>query len=235
MPKAFASWTVHPHRPIEKLEPNLWRVEGDLPGGHGGTRVMTIIKLASGGLVIHNAIALEDDLMTEIEAFGDPEILIVPNGFHRLDAKVFKERYPKLRVLCPSRAVKKVAQVVPVDGTLDDGPKDATLRIFHLDGTRGHEGVIEVKSGSGTSLVFNDVVNNMPKLGGLMGVLLAPTGRPAVPRIFRWFFIKDKAAFRAGMEKLAGTPDLRRVIVSHGKMMSERPAEDLRTALTALS
>src|SRR5512143_2829371 len=88
MPKAYDTWTVLPHRPIEKLEPNLWRVEGNLPSA--GTRVMTIVKLASGGLVIHNAIALEEDAMKELEAFGDPEILIVPNGFHRLDAKVYK-------------------------------------------------------------------------------------------------------------------------------------------------
>ena len=92
MAKPFETWTVVPHRPLEKLESNLWRVEGDLPGGDG-TRVMTIVKLASGGLVIHNAIALEEDQMKEIEAFGDPEILIVPNGFHRLDAKVYKQRY----------------------------------------------------------------------------------------------------------------------------------------------
>src|ERR1041385_7521020 len=128
MPKAYETWTILPHRPIEKLEPNLWRIEGDLPGGNG-TRVMTLVKLASGGLMIHNAIALEEDLMKEIEAFGTPEILVVPNGFHRLDAKVFKQRYPNARVLAPARGGKKVAQVVPVDGTYNDGPQDDSVRM----------------------------------------------------------------------------------------------------------
>jgi hypothetical protein len=233
MPKAYEKWTVLPHRPIEKLAPNLWRVEGDLPGSNG-TRVMTIVKLASGGLLVHNAIALEEEQMKEIEAFGKPEILIVPNGFHRLDSKVFKGRYPDVRVLCPAGARKKVAQVVPVDGTLDDGPSDGVVRMFHLDGAKQHEGVVEVKSPSGTTLVFNDVINNLPKLGGLMGFMLAPTGRPAVPRIFRMFFVKDKKAFRAGIEKLADTPGLERVIVSHGKMLADKPGDALRTALTAL-
>ena len=233
MAKPFQTWTVVPHKTLEKLEPNLWRIEGDIPGA-SGTRVMTIVKLASGGLVIHNGIALEEDLMKEIETFGTPEVLIVPNSFHRLDAAVYKQRYPKLRVLCPSAATKKVAQVVPVDGTFDDGPKDDRLRMSHLDGTKGHEGVLEVKSDSGTTLVFNDVINNLPKLGGMIGVMLAPTGRPSVPRIFRWFFVKDKKAFRDNVEKLASIPDLRRVIVSHGHMMSDKPADDIRTALTAL-
>src|SRR5205823_2464698 len=139
MPKAYDKWTVLPHRAIEKLEPNLWRVEGDLPGGNG-TRVMTVVKLDDGGLLVHNAIALEEDQMKEIEAFGKPKILVVPNGFHRLDAKVFKERYPTMSVLCPAAAKKKVAKVVPVDGTYDDGLKDANVRLFHLDGAKQHEG-----------------------------------------------------------------------------------------------
>jgi hypothetical protein len=231
MPKAYESWTILPHKPIEKLEPNLWRVEGKLPAGRG-TRVMTIVKLASGGLLVHNAIALEEDAMKELEAFGTPEILIVPNGFHRLDAKVFKQRYPQLRVLCPAGARKKVAQVVAVDGTFDDGPHEDGVKLFHLDGCKHHEGVVEVKSPGGTSYVLNDAVMNQPKLGGVIGFMLSPTGRPAVPRIFRMFFVKDKQAFTACVEKMAATSDLKRVIVSHGKMLES--GDDLRTALTAL-
>jgi hypothetical protein len=230
MPKAYETWTVLPHRPLEKLEPNLWRVEGDLPGGKG-TRVMTIVKLASGGLVIHNGVALEEPSMKEIDAFGKPEYLIVPNGFHRLDAKVFKQRYPDVKVLCPAGAKKKVAQVLTVDGSYDDGPKDDGLRMFHLDGAKQHEGVLEVKSPGGTTLVVNDCVNNLPKLGGVFGFMLAPTGRVSVPRIFRWFFIKDKKKFLATMEQLAATPGLKRVIVSHGKMLDAKPADDLRAAV----
>ena len=233
MPKAFETWKPLPHRPLEKLEPNLWRVEGDLPGGNG-TRVMTMVKLASGGLVIHNAVALEDHLMKEIEAFGTPEVMIVPNGFHRLDAKVFKDRYPKLKVLAPKAALKKVAQVVPVDGSLDDAPKQDGVRMYHLEGTKDHEGVVEVQSGASTTLVFNDVINNVPKLGGMMGFMLSPTGRVAVPRIFRWFFIKDRKAFTNHITKLADTGDLKRVIVSHGAMLTDKPAEQLRSALTTL-
>src|SRR5262249_14085749 len=67
MPKAFDTWRVFPHRGLEKLEPNLWRVEGDLPGGNG-TRVMTVARMRDGGLVIHSAIALEEPLMAELEA-----------------------------------------------------------------------------------------------------------------------------------------------------------------------
>jgi hypothetical protein len=103
--------------------------------------------------------------------------------------------------------------------------------MFHLDGAKQHEGVVEVKSEGGTSLIVNDVINNLPKLGGVMGFMLAPTGAgPAVPRIFRWFFVKDKTKFKSGVEQLAATPQLKRVIVSHGKVL-DQPAQQLKSAI----
>jgi hypothetical protein len=233
MPKAFDSWQVFPHRPIEKLEPNLWRVEGDLPNGKG-TRVMTIAKMRDGGLVIHNGIALEDAQMSELEAFGRPSVLVVPGGFHRLDAKVYKQRYPSLKVVCPAGARKRVEQVVQIDATYAGAPADDDVRLQHLDGTKELEGVLEVKSGGKTTLVFNDAVNNLPKMSGLFGFLFAPTGQPCVPRLFRWIGVKDKAALRAQLEKLGATPGLSRLIVSHGRMMDDKAPEILRDVATTL-
>jgi hypothetical protein len=232
MTKPFETWTVVPHRPLEKLESNLWRVEGDLPGGNG-SRVMTIVKLASGGLVIHNGIALEDAQMKEIEAFGKPEILVVPSGYHRLDSKVFKKRYPDVKVVAPGGAKSKVEQVVKVDGAYD-GKIDDTVTLRHLNGLKDAEGIVEIKHDGKTTLVFNDCVNNLPKLSGLFGFLLSPTGMPAVPRITRWFMMKDGKAFRADLEKLGETPGLARVIVSHGKPMTDDPGGILKTAAARL-
>ena len=133
--------------------------------------------------------------MREIEGFGRPEVLVVPNGFHRLDAKVFKERYPALRVFAPAGGAKKVGQVVKVDGTYADAPHDDDVRLAHLEGVKEHEGVVEVTSPGGTTLVLNDAVNNLPAAGGVLGFMLSPTGRVSLPRIFRWFFVKDRGAF----------------------------------------
>jgi len=85
MVKANTSWVVLPHQPIDKLEPNLWRVQGTLRG-MALKRVMTLIRLEDGRVVIHSAIPLEEQAMAEIEAWGNPAVLVVPNGWHRLDA-----------------------------------------------------------------------------------------------------------------------------------------------------
>jgi hypothetical protein len=229
--KPLETWKVFPHKPIEKLTSNVWRVEGPIPGADG-TRVMTIAKRADGTLVIHNGIALEDEQMKEVEAFGEPAELIVPNGFHRLDAKIFKDRYPKMKVYCPEGAKKKVAQVVAVDGNYSDARQDDAVKLVHLEGTKQAEGVMIVRSDDGLSVVVNDCINNLPKLSGLFGFLLAPTGRPSVPRLARWMMIKDKPAFRSQVEKIAGDGDLKRVIVSHGAVMD---ATKLKEAVADLS
>src|SRR3569623_764868 len=93
MAKAHTTWRVLPHGPIEKLSDRVWRVEGDVPG-MPLKRVMTIALCADGGLDIHNAIALNDAGMAQLEQWGPVRVIVVPNGYHRLDAEVFAARFP---------------------------------------------------------------------------------------------------------------------------------------------
>jgi hypothetical protein len=228
----FQTWTVLPHEPIEKLAPNLWAVRGKMPDGKTG-RVMTVARYADGRLAIHNAIALNEPEMKELEAWGTPAVLLVPNGFHRQDAKIWKDRYPGLRVFCPHGSTKRVAQAVSLDGTYADAPQDASVRLEPIAGC-SMEGALIVKSNGESTVVLNDVVCNVPKLGPPIGVILHPTGRVSVPRAMRWLAIKDKSAFRTHMERLADEPGLRRVIVGHGKWLEAEPRRELRAALDVL-
>jgi hypothetical protein len=234
MAKAFTTWTTLPHDPIEKHGDNAWSVEGSMPNPSIRRR-MTVARLGNGGLVIHNAIALDDASMKELEAFGEPAYLLVPNGFHRQDAFIFKQRYPKLRVLCPRAATKKVRDVVSVDGSYDELPPDPRVQLFHLRGVKEREGALFVQSDTGTTVTFCDVVMNLPERGGLMGFALAPTGRPAVPRVSRWLTIADRAAFRAHLEELAATGDLRALLVGHGRNITDDPRGTLRGLAAELS
>src|SRR3569623_1119746 len=95
MAKPTSEWVVRPHGPLEKLPENLWRVQGSLPG-------MSLLRnMAIGRLVINSAFALEEPLMKEIEAWGKPAFLVIPNRYHRLDLPAFKRRYPDQTVLVP--------------------------------------------------------------------------------------------------------------------------------------
>lgn len=228
---ADSDWKVLPHSPIEKLSPRVWRVEGSL--AHGPLkRVMTIAKRADGRLVVHNAMALEESAMKEIEAFGPVAFLVVPNAMHRLDAPRFAKRYADAKVYCPAGSRKKVADVVRVDGTYADFPADAHVSFETLAGTGDSEGVMIVKDEDGTTLVLNDAVFNMPHAGGFGGFvlehLMGSSGGPRVSRLGKLLLVKDKAAFKAHLARLGDVPDLRRVIVSHHETITSEPGRTLR-------
>jgi hypothetical protein len=98
------------------------------------------------------------------------------------------------------------------------------IRCETLDGFGGGEGVMVVRSRDGVTIVFNDAVFNMPHGRGLSGVIVrhltGSTGGPRASRVVRLFVVKDLAAFRARLLRLADTPDLRRAIVSHHRMIA---------------
>lgn len=237
MAKVNSDWKVLRHGPIERLEENLWCVTGSLPG-MSLKRVMTLVKGEDGGIVIHSAVALDDDAMAEIEAWGTPTALLVPNAYHRLDAPAYLERYPDLKVFCPKGSRTKIEEVVRVDADYDELQGDSSLAVEHLDGIRKAEGVLTIRSDSGTTVVFNDAVFNMPHGRGVPGFIFrhitGSTGGPRVTRLFRVMAVKDKAALRNHLERLAGTPDLKRIIVSHHEPITDRPGEVLRAVSAAV-
>jgi hypothetical protein len=236
MAKSFDTWTVCPHQPIEKIQENLWRVQAPFPGAPF-PRTMILARLADGRVIVHNAIALDDAEMKEVEAWGQPAFMIVPNGGHRMDAKIFKDRYPGLRVITPPGSKAKVEQVVQVDATTGEFGGDG-VRYEVLDGTKEREGVMSVTSGDRTTLVFNDAIMNMrslPGFGGFVMGLIGFTGpAPKVSFPARMAIVADKKALRGHLERLAGTPGLERIEVGHGAPVTDGAPAALRAAASGL-
>lgn len=232
MAKCFTEWTVLAHEPLEKHSQHLWSVSGKMPGGN--QRRMTIAKRADGGLVIHNAIALADEQMREVEAFGKPAYLVVPNSFHRMDAIIYKQRYPALEVLCPQSARKRVSAIVPVAGHMGEMPKDGIVDMFHIRGMKEREGAIVVREDGTSALVFNDALLNVPLGSGIVNWFMAPTGTLGVPRFARWMLAKSSAELKEHLLELAKTPKLGHVVPGHGDVIATNAAAQLTTAAERL-
>lgn len=236
--KVHTSWKVLPHGPLEQLADNLWRVEGALPG-MSLRRTMTVVRRGDGSLLLHSPIALDEAQRERLEALGTPAVLVVPNAGHRLDAPAYKARYPNVVTFCPRGAREKVAEVVQVDGTYDDYADDAVLHFEHLDGVAEGEGVMIVRSADGVTVVLNDVVMNMDRKKDLLGLffttVLGSAPGPRVSRLVRLVYAKDQPALRRHLLRLAETPNLVRLIVSHEKVASGAEAgAALRKAATYL-
>jgi hypothetical protein len=190
-----------------------------------------VARLRDGRLVIYSAIALEEREMEALERFGSPTFLVVPSDRHRLDAKIWKERYPQLLVLTPQGAREKVNEVVPVDATQFDF-RDASVRFLTVPGTEGHEAALVIASEGGTTLVVNELiwnVDNRPGFGGWLMRIAGMTGEePRIPPFTAMLDIKDKPALREQLEEWAKLYSLRRIIVSHGDIIESEPTNVLR-------
>jgi hypothetical protein len=229
--RPFTEWTVLPHGKLSQLTNNILTVTGDLHMPFGDIpRRMTVVRLSSGKLVIFSAIALDENEMRQLEAFGVPAYLIVPNELHRLDAKIWRDRYPLMQVITPPGVRAKVADVVPVDAThvQFDDPR---VLFVTVPGTSEREAALEVHSIGGTTLVINDLIWNVDDRPGLSGWLfrvLGFTGRePKMPGLIQLRAVKQKEELRAQLEAWSHIPDLNRIVVSHGAIVERDPAQAL--------
>jgi len=236
-------WAVLPHDPMEQLADNLWRVEGDLPG-MALRRAMTVARLAGGGLVLHSAIALDEAGMAGLEQLGTPQVLVVPNGWHRLDAARYKARYPDLKVVCPIGARKAVSKVVEVDADYSElplaEPGDETVRLTHFGDNRGMEGAMVVRSSDGVTAAFADSLFNLPHGKGFFwwfyGRVMGGTGGPKVTPLSRLMMTvsRSKKPFKGWLEELAEGDDLVRLIPGHGAVVSDDARGVTRTIADSL-
>jgi hypothetical protein len=227
-----AEWKVSPHGAIEKHEDNLWSVPSHLPG-RPLPRRMTIARLADGRLVFHDSFAVDDKTLDEIKSWGTPAIQWVTSGGHRLEVAAFKDKLGT-KTLCPAESLKKVSEKVGVDGHLADFPADPNVTLETLDGVgKTGEAVMIVKSPDGKrfNLVFADAVMNFQKIGGFPGFVFKLLGfgwGPKVVPIWKRISLTDKEKYRAHLKRLAGSPNLTRIVPCHGPVIDQGPADVLR-------
>jgi hypothetical protein len=239
MTKPFQQWTVLPHGKLAQVDENILTVVGeihmplmDLP------RRMTVVRLSNASLVIFSAIALDEDEMSALEAYGRPAYLIVPSDKHRLDAKTWKDRYPEIQVVAPEGARAKVTEAVPVD-TVAPRFDDPSVQFVTVPGTRGREAALVVRTPNGTTLVLNDVVGNIRDAAGFGGWLLHLAGfagkEAQIPAVVKMAMIEDTKALRAQLLQWAEIDTLVRILVSHGSPIEENPRDVLRELAGSLT
>jgi hypothetical protein len=231
-------WVVLPHGPLIRLDDGIMTVTGTIPMPlvHLERR-MTVVKLRDGSGIIYSAIALEEEAMRQIEAWAMPRFLIVPGDAHRLDARLYQQRYPKARLITPPGARKRVEKVVRVDDTeADFGDPDVTL--VTMAGTGGHEAALLVRRHSGTTLIVNDMIGNLGRKDGFEGWLLHVMGfgseEPQIPTVERLLMVDSKKRLRRQLLDWAGDPSLTRILMSHGAPIEADPAGALRDLAATL-
>jgi hypothetical protein len=224
------------HDPIEKLEDNLWAVQGEVPGIPFKRR-MFIIKRSDGTLMFFGAaVPLEDELLAEVAAWGRPSILVVTHDQHMIDARAFAEKLG-LKVYGPKACEAKMRQRAEIAGMLKDVPTDPNVQITPVAGAKTGEPAVIVRSDAGrrVSLLLSDVLQNNPKHSlGLLPRLMGFGGGPKVVPVFKMMFLKDKRALKGQLTEWAELPNLARLIPCHGDAVTSGAAAALRAAAAAI-
>jgi len=239
MPAILEKWEVMPHEPLVEVDDGVLTVAGEIRMPLGNfPRRMTAVRLSGNRTAIYSAIALDEPEMRRIEAMGAPAFLIVPGDHHRLDARIWKQRYPQIRVIAPPGAVEAVEEAVHVDAS-DDILDDLDTRLVIMPGAGGHEAALEIRRASGLTIVANDLIANVAHPHGIGAQIMARlmgfgVSEPQVPRLIRRLIVEDKVALAHQFADWAAEPDLRRIIVSHGDLIEGNAAKVLRTLADVL-
>jgi hypothetical protein len=224
-------WDSHvlPHGGLVQLSSRLWVVTGSLASGPL-PRNMIVYRLNAGGLLIHSAVALNPAGMAALEELGRPQILIVPNGYHRLDAGAYRARYPNAQVLAPSAARARIEKAVKVDRNAEDELPKLGIKVHQPRGIKPGELVYELALDDGVALVFTDALFNVDRMAGVTGSVanfLSSGGELGVGRVFRWVSITDRQAYKGWLEEMSKLPGLSAVSVSHGRPITQDPGAAL--------
>jgi hypothetical protein len=234
MTAPHTQWTVLPHGKLTPVDERILTVVGDLkmPLMHLPRR-MTVVRTSRGELVIFSAIALDEDGMAELEAFGRPAFLVVPSERHRLDAPAYAQRYSNITVIGPHAGAKKIGDVVRVDTSTPDFG-DPSVRYVEVAG----DSALEVEGEAGLTLIVNDLIGDIHGESGLGGWLLRMMGfagdDPHVPAPVKALLGKHKREVAEQFRRWAERQDLRRILVSHGDPIEQEPRAALRTLAASL-
>lgn len=233
----MAGYRIYPHGKPERVAEGIHVVKGGLP--FPMYRNMVAIRLASGELLLHSVVALDEAGMAALEAIGKPTYAIVPSSGHNMDIGFYARRYPDLKVLCPAVHRAATETKAAVAGTVEDVLPTLGFILHTVPGLKDAEYFYEWPiPGAGQMLMGNDALagETATDRRNPLSILtrhLGAKGRLGISRINRWFFIDDLEALKEAVARLAEVPELELVTVSHGDPVTSDAAGALREAAAA--
>src|SRR5262245_14722072 len=96
-----------PYAKPVRLADNLWELRGSWSNAFG--RRMTVVRLVSGAVFVHNAMRLEPAELEWLKGLGALRGIIAPNKFHCSDAPWLAEQFPEATLYAPASKLRELA------------------------------------------------------------------------------------------------------------------------------
>jgi hypothetical protein len=230
---------------LKPVAPEVWIADGPPVQfyGVGFPTRMTVIRIGVGtpdvGLWVHSPIALDPELVVQLEALGPVRWLIGPNPLHYVSLASWKKKFPKAEVYAAPGVKKRAAKhqiKVPAHEVLTDvapapWAKDIVQRVV-----KGHRFLHEVVFFHEASevLILTDLIENFEahKVGKFKAFLFKLTGildpDGMAPLDMRKSFKNTKQARAVIQEIISWVPEI--VIISHGRWYEKDGVKELERA-----
>ena len=221
---------------LTEFAPEIWTAEHPLtvaPFMNLGAR-MTVIRLSSGGLLLHSPVEWTEELDHAVSVHGPVRFIVAPNMLHHLFVGSWMERYPDaLAFAAPGLSAKKPAlrfhktlhsAATPSWGdeisheSLQGAPKLNEVVLFHHP-TK--------------TLLITDLLFFLPEAEGVMafyGWLNKCRHQPAPTAVLR-MMVKDTPAFSESIRRILSWQP-HRLILSHGSCIDHDAGPAIAAGLT---
>ncbi len=189
-----------------------------LPGGVMLPIRMTVVRLPSGGVLVHSPTPLRDGLADAVAALGPVRVLVAPSLEHHMSAAAWHARFPEA-TLWGAPGLRRKQPALAIGATFDEvvPPWAEAFTPLALGGCPALNEIVFFHAASGT-LVCSDLLFNIRTPEGwatkLVLTLMGTRGRLAMSRLWRRYG-RDRAALRASLEQMLAWK-FTRLLPAHG-------------------
>lgn len=225
-------------RPPKPLAEGLWGTEHDLfmNGVVHFRGRMTVVRLESGGLLLHSVVPIDDALAAELAAWGPVEHIVAPNLLHHVHLADVSTRYPNATVWGVAGLPDK-RDDLRFDALVGEteAPWEAEFAPLSIEGIPWVNETVFFHHATNTLVVTDLIFNIYEVKGWLTPLILRMAGayrKPAQSRLLR-MSIKDPDAASASVERMLAWP-IERVVMAHGRVLETDAKAQIAQALAPM-
>jgi hypothetical protein len=209
---------------VKPVAPDLWVVETPLRfrGIEVGRR-MTVVRLASGGLLVHSPAPLNVELRESLAELGDVRFVVPASSMHgHLFMEQYRAAYPAAEIFSAPGLDRK-RRDLSFDGLLGSTPDPRWQEDLDQAPVLGHRFVTELAflHRQSRTLIVGDLCfmigESAPAAMRALARATNAYGRPRPTPMFR-LGLRNRVAARRSLDRILGW-DFDRIIVGHGELL----------------
>lgn len=226
------SWHNPTGESLREVDENLWVMErGYVDHGMDVGGKTTIIRLPDGRLFVHSCLPMDTETKAKVDALGTVSAVVAGNLQHIDFVKCWKQYYPDATFLSPPGFMEKREDMpfdaeLSTDGTAHESYRDegGTIQQVFLEGCPAMDETVFFHTPTKT-MINTDVMFPFPRNIPFGTKIAKFVLRYGFKPVLENFFVKDRPAYKQGLEKIADWK-FERMICCHGAIV-EKDALDM--------